>query len=582
MSLWQELRRRHVVRVAVIYAGAAFVVLQVVQLLGEGLNLPGWVFRAITLLTLAGFPIALVLAWALELTADGIRRASQLPADARQARRPIPLWQKLTGIVAVVLLMGAGWWFTRPAPTHYDSIAVLPFVDVSASQPGDYFGDGLAEELLNALGNVPSLQVAARTSAFSFKGKDVDVREIAAKLGVATVLEGSVRRGDGKVRIAAQLIDAKSGFQIWHGDYDRSASDLFELQNQMAREIVDALSVKLGMIDKNTLVRGGTKNAKAYDLYLKARQRWVGRQVPELWKALAEMRQAVRIDPGFALGWSGLSDVIDALAWRDPKAVPLVPEGRSAALRALSLAPDLPDAWASMGIIVAEFDHDYDTGEHALKRAVAMRPSFAQALIWLADISRYQGHIDTSLEMYQRSMKADPLSAQFKQNYATQLTRYTKDPARALALLHEVLAADPEQPEALARMALAQDLPLDASERATYARRWAASVGARNPERAEVLVRAMYDRTQRPVALQLLDELRSEIGWIEYLPDFAARLGDRERTLALLEEGQASHVGSVLGVGVNPAFAFVADDPRFKAIVAAQGLPIIMPRERKP
>lgn len=578
MSLWQELRRRHVVRVAIIYAGAAFVVLQVVQLLGEGLDLPAWVFRAITLVTLAGFPIALILAWALELTADGIRRA-QSTSDARQARRPIPWWQKLAGIAAVVLLMGAGWWFTRPAPIRYDSIAVLPFVEIGATSRDDYFGDGLAEELLNALGNVPSLQVAARTSAFSFKGKDVDVREIAAQLGVATVLEGSVRRGDNRVRIAAQLIDAKSGFRIWHGDYERDASDLFALQNQIAREIVDAMSVTLDMAGKDTLVRGGTRNAKAYDLYLRARERWRGREVPELWKAVPEMREAVRMDPGFALGWSGLADVIDALAWRDPKGVPLVPEGRAASLRALSLVPDLPEAWASMGIITGEFYGDWVTAEHALQHSVSLRPSFAQALIWLADVSRYQGHFDASLELYARSVKADPLSWQFKQNYAAQLSRY-KDPVQALTLLKEVMAARPRLPEALGTLASNGRLSLSADERAGYARRWAEVAGASQPERAEVVGRAFTDITLRPEALRELDRIHSEIGWSEFLPDLAAALGDRERTLAWLEEGQAQNVGGVLGAGVEPQFAFIADDPRFKAIVAAQGLPIVMPARR--
>lgn len=582
MRLINELRRRHVFRVAAWYAGAAFVVLQVVQLLGEGLDLPTWVFRAITLLAVAGFPLALVLAWALELTPDGIRRTTSVDGDDVQTERaPIAWWQKALGVAVVLLFMGAAWWSYVPSPARYDSIAVLPFVDQSNEKSGDYFGDGLAEELLNALGNVPSLQVAARTSAFSFKGRDIDVREIAAKLGVATVLEGSVRRGDERVRITAQLIDAKSGFRIWNGDFEGSASDLFALQNQIAREIVDAMSVTLGVVDTKRLVRGGTQNAEAYDLYLKARQRWVGRLVPELWKALEEMREAVRMDPEFALGWSGLSDVIDALAWRDPKGVPLVAEGQAAALRSLALAPDLPDAWASMGIITGEFAQDWVTAELALKHAITLRPSYAQAFIWLADVSRYQGHIELSLDMYERSVKADPLSAQFKQNYANQLARY-RDPARALVLLREALDASPTMPEGLAVLASNADFGLSADERASYAERWAASIGLSQPERARLLGRAISDESERPAALRLLEEIESETGWNEFLPDFAAAFGDREATLALLERGQAQHVGGVLGAGVEPQFAFLAHEPRFLAILAAQGLPAAFPEPVKP
>lgn len=581
VNILSELRRRNVFRIAVVYAVTAFVVLQVAQLLGQGLDLPDWVFRAITLLALIGFPVALVLAWALELTPDGIHRTA--PAGAEEegaAGRRGPWWTVAFALGAVAMFAAGGWWALKPPPASYDSIAVLPFVNLSAEAHGDYLGDGLAEELINGLGNVAALKVAARTSAFSFKGRDADVREIGQALGVASVLEGSVRRAADRVRIVAQLVDAKTGYRIWGGEYDGDAGDLFALQNRIAGEIVGALAVELGAADAGQLLTGGSANAEAYDVYLRARQRWAGRQIPELRLALDEMRQAVRLDPGFALAWSGVSDVIDALAWRDPEFLPLLPEGRTAALRALALAPDLPEAWASMGIIVGEFDLDWVTAERALLHAVGLRPSYAQAQVWLADVQRYLGRVDESLATYQRAAALDPLSNFFLQNYASQVARYD-EPDRALHMMHEVLKVWPDHAVTLGKLGALRQLPVPSEERAEYAERWAAAIGFSEPSRARLLAQGLDGPTARDEALAVLDAIEAELGFSRELVDFAAALGDRERTLALLERGMERQWAVLLGIGADPLYAFVAGEPRFLAILERQKLPLAMP-ERAP
>ena len=241
----------------------------------------------------------------------------------------------LAGAAGTALLLSGAWWtLGRPAAPAghagtegYESIAVLPFVNMSGAEQDEYFSDGLSEELLNALAGVEDLRVAARTSSFAFKDTNADIRTIADSLGVATVLEGSVRRSGDQVRITVQLIDAEHGFHLWSNEYDRGLDDVFATQDEIASAVTAALLPKL-RADEAPTTRGGTKDVEAYDLYLKGREKWRTREIVLLRQAIEEFRAAVDLDPGFALGWSGLADAIDALVWRDVASVDLLPEGR--------------------------------------------------------------------------------------------------------------------------------------------------------------------------------------------------------------------------------------------------------------
>lgn len=574
LRLIAELRRRHVFRVAVVYAVTAFAALQGAQLLAEGLDLPVWVFRAITLITLLGFPVAIVLAWALELTPQGIRRT---PALEKESGAPTAVlgrlrwWSVALGCLALILFAGAAWVAMRPPMVHYNSIAVLPFVDLSAEIDSSYLGDGLADELISALGNVTALKVAARTSAFSFRSRDADVREIGRALGVATVLEGSVRRSADQVRIVAQLIDTTSGFRIWGEEYAGSADDLFFLQNRIAGEIVERLAVELGAVDPNSLRRSGTRDSRAYELFLRARQRWAGRQPAELRVALDEMREAVRIDPEFALAWTGLANVIVALARRDTEARRMRPEARAAALRGLSIAPDLPEAWASVGVIANELDFDWETAERALGRAVAMRPSYAQAHQWLGDVRRNLGQFDRASQSYDRAVALDPLSPVFRRIQAAHLARFG-DADKALVLLRQLLFEMPDDDEILGRLAVTSRLPLPLEERERYTVAWATVIGFSAPEQAAVMVRALDDRRLLPEAIDVMERIEAEVGPVAPLYEFSAALGAREQTLAMLERGAQALDPVVFGVGVDPQFAFLSDEPRFAEMVRPQAL----------
>ena len=344
-----KLKRRGVFRAAALYGTAAFVTIEASDLVLPRLAVPEWTVTLVVWIALIGFPIALMLAWTYEKTPEGLRATD--PAEtteldaivAQPARRRWPAG--LAALVGIVLLgLGAWWTLTRTGPgaKTYDSIAVLPFADLSGDSDNQYFSDGLADELINALSGVEDLKVAGRTSTFALRDQSLDLRTIGDTLGVETVLEGSVRRSEDRVRITAQLIDAETGFQLWSEEYDRDITDIFLVQEELARSIVRALAPRLGG-EAEDLFRGGTSDVRAYELYVAGRQKWYSRRVPLLWEAVDDFEQAVALDPEFALGWSGLADAIDALAFRSVRAQPLVPRAKTAALRAVLLDPELAE-----------------------------------------------------------------------------------------------------------------------------------------------------------------------------------------------------------------------------------------------
>ena len=350
-----ELKRRHVFRIAAVYGGVGFVIMQAADVFIPALHLPPWIMSAVAFLVILGFPIAVLIAWAFELTPEGLKKTADATAGELEEIAAAPAGNRwpigLAALVGLILIALSGWWLAtgriRGTGT-YDSIAVLPFANLSDNQDLEYFSDGLSEELLNALAGVEDLRVAARTSSFAFKGTNADIRTIADSLGVETVLEGSVRRSGDQVRITVQLIDAEHGFHLWSNEYDRGLDDVFATQDEIASAVTAALIPRLKAEDIPT-TRGGTKDVVAYDEYLKGREKWRTRDVEALKEAVEHFRMAVDLDPEFALAWSGLADAVDALVWRDIESAGLLQEGRLAALRALTLDPEMAEGWVWPG-----------------------------------------------------------------------------------------------------------------------------------------------------------------------------------------------------------------------------------------
>jgi serine/threonine protein kinase/Tfp pilus assembly protein PilF len=292
-----------------------------------------------------------------------------------------------------------------------NSIAVLPFNDLSPERDQDYFCDGMTEELISALAKIDELKVASRTSAFQFKGERQDIRQIGDKLKVGTVLEGSVRKSGNRVRITAQLIDVKDGYQIWSEKYDRDLADIFTIQEEISLAIVDSLKVNLLKEEREALVKRHTKNAEAYKLYLKGRYFWNRRYEGGLQKGIEYFYQAIEKDPQYALAYAGIADSYSLLAhygFVPPRQAS--PKAKAAAEKAIALDDKLAEAHASLGRIKLHYDWDWLGAEKELKRALELNPHYATAQEWYALYLMIMGRFEEAVAEAKRALETDPLS----------------------------------------------------------------------------------------------------------------------------------------------------------------------------
>ena len=325
MSFFGELKRRNVFKVGVSYIVTAWILLQVVDIVLENITAPGWVMQVFMLAMVIGFPLALIFAWAFELTSDGIKLEKDVDktqsithVTAQRLNRNIVI----ALVIAVVLLLADKFWLRSPADATpgaettqqtvaagpvtkqaEKSIAVLPFVDMSPDGDQAYFADGISEEILNVLVKTHSLKVAGRTSSFQFRGRNEDLRTIGEQLGVANILEGSIRKANNRVRITAQLVTASDGFHLWSETYDRELTDIFAIQDEIARSITDALAIELNLADSGkSLVSASTSNMEAYDRYLEAKGLIAQRL--DFPRVISLLTEATQMDPDFAEGWA--------------------------------------------------------------------------------------------------------------------------------------------------------------------------------------------------------------------------------------------------------------------------------------
>jgi adenylate cyclase len=432
MNFLGELQRRNVIRAGVAYLVAAWLLLQVVDVLAPLLNLPDWVGRLVFLILLVGLVPVLIFSWVYELTPDGLKLETEVAADdsiprhtaERLNRLTITLLVIVAGIVVLDRLVPETREATRPAEGELASeritamvaddrvsVAVMPFVNTSDDDANEYFADGISEELLNTLSGIDNLRVPSRTSSFTFKDSNKTIVEIGDALQVDNVLEGSVRKAGEQIRVTVQLIEVDTDTRIWSETYTRELDDIFKVQDDIASSIIAALRVKLSVVDDAKLGQPLTGSVEAYDEYLRGRYFWPQRGAQSLQRAIEHFKVALAIDPKFGQAWAALADAYVVL----PEYLPgttdkYLPLAREALDRALEIDPDSPYALAASGYFKAHYFYDWNGALEDLERATALAPDYATGHQFYGEVLNILDRVDEALAELRLARAADPLS----------------------------------------------------------------------------------------------------------------------------------------------------------------------------
>ncbi len=420
-TFFSELKRRNVFRVAIFYAIIAWLILQVSDVLIQLLQLPEWTGRFTFFVLLLGFPLALFFSWAYEITPEGLKRekdVDQSQSITNKTGRKLDATIIAVLAVAVIYFVVDKFFLAEQAEVagpasesneELQSIAVLPFVNMSSDTEQEYFADGMTEEILNTLVGIPGLQVAARTSAFRYKGERVDIRDVGKELGVSNILEGSIRRAGDDLKITAQLVRTKDGFHLWSQTYDRRMENVFEIQEDIAAQIAEALKTPLGVSEQRDIARTQI-DLDVYDKYLRARALWRVRG-DQLVEALELFREVVAAEPEFADAWAGLALTLQVLPYYGFDT--LMPEderrrqGFHAAKRAVELAPDAVASNHALGVVYRDDWNWKQAGEH-LSKALEVDPDSTDVMEDYSEFLWRVGEVDEAWQVAQRTVELDP------------------------------------------------------------------------------------------------------------------------------------------------------------------------------
>ena len=440
-SFFSELKRRNVYKVAIAYAVVAWLLMQIATQIFPFFEIPNWAVRLVVLLLILGFPVALILAWAFELTPEGIKRADEVAPNESTTPRT---GRKLIAFTAVVAVIAAGllaFRFFHPAPALITavstppapvavpapptipekSIAVLPFENLSDEKANAYFAEGIQDEILTKLASIADLKVISRTSTARYKSKPEDLKTVSQQLGVATVLEGTVQRAADKVRINVQLIDARADTHLWAKSYDRDAKDVFAVESEVSQEIADALQAKLSPAEATTLSTAPTRDPEAYDLFLKGefeeREAESSLKSVSFDRAAAFYQQALSRDPNFALAAARLAESRITRHWFvSTLSESELAEVKSIAEHALDLAPDLAEAHIALGRFYYHGKRQYEEALKEFRHALELQPNNVEAMEYSGYIYRRQGQWQRGLSELTKCEERDPRDASLPAN----------------------------------------------------------------------------------------------------------------------------------------------------------------------
>ena len=576
MSFLGELQRRKVIRVASVYLVVSWVLLQIAATVAPILSLPEWFEELVLALLGIGFPIALILAWAFEQSPDGLRRDAGAPSSSRSR---IIDYAILVFVAVGALYLTVDRTGREPPVSNVAldrSVAVLPFTNLNEDTENEAFTAGIHSDLLTQLSKIRSLRTISRTSMLRYRDSGKSVPEIADELGVATVLEAGVQRAGQSVRISVQLINAADDEPMWAEVYDRelTAANIFAIQSEIAQAIGAQLQASLSSDDIRRLDQVPTNSIDALDAYFVGRQMMERRTLQALEEAIEYFEAGVRLDPDFALGWSGIADAYMLLPeYSNSIDRDLVEKrARGAVLRALELNPELPEVRATEAWYQLRF-FDWDGAERIFREALAIDPDNTNALHWLSHTLSWQGQFDEAIVLARHALAVEPDTNMMHTNLAYILVDAGQF-QEGLAVVRAVRRKAPEHVVTRRNLYLHE-------------------LRAGQPANAtNTLVEFMHYVDGDPAAAQEIGDMfvayfeRGEVG--EIGPDLIERarlgtedlaqvlgfVGDAEGTIAALQTAAKEHSGSrsVFSMKINPGYDFIRDDPRFIALLEKVGL----------
>ena len=579
--MFAELKRRNVYKVAVAYAVVGWLVIQVTATIVPALHLPDGLTSAVVVLILVGFPVALVIAWAFEMTPEGMKRTADVSPDdvlPRWSRRKFGAFVVGASVIAAALL--AYQFFksaTAPATEQIaatksipqKSIAVLPFLNLSADKNDEYLSDGMTEELLNVLTKVKSLHVPGRSSSFAFKGKNEDdiFRKVGEQLHVNTVLEGSVRKAGDKLRITAQLVNVADGYHLWSETYDRDMKDILAMESDVARRVVEALQVQLGVDEERAFAKKPTENPEAHRLYLLGRYHFAKFTRAGWTNAIHYFEQALQVDPNFALAYCGLADTY---GWAGGQLMP----GREAwakemelAQKALDLDPNLAEAHLSMGTALFSVLGPH-ASEKELDRAEELNPNLPLIYDQYGWTFSEMGRFDDAIAAEKKALQLDPLNTFLNTDLAFFLYwahRYEE----ATTQIRKTLELDPNN--AFAHSILGWCLIWKGNKAEATAEFQKATTLDDLPWYVSSLgyaYAASGDRAKAEQILHHLDELAKQ-RYVSPANRAAVYLGlgDNEKALDWLEKAYEDRDPIFWWINGDQLYDSVRNEPRFQAII---------------
>ena len=586
-SFFAELKRRNVYKVALAYIVAGWALSQGIAQVLPVFDIPNWVIRLFVLLIVIGLPIALIIAWAFEVTPEGIKRTEAADAAGQRSRGVAWIYVVLSGAALSVGLFFVGRYTAGHATARLaseelrpnkrnevatagpdKSIAVLPLINESGDPKDEYFSDGLSEELIAALAQISGLKVIGRSSSFRFKDRKEEPRAIGEKLGVSTLLDGTVRKQGDRVRIVAELVNAADGIQLWTQTFDRQLKDIFAVQEEIARAVAESLKVTLLGTQENPS-QIATNNVEAHNAFLQGHFHFLRRNVDDYRKAISFFDRAIELDPNYALAYAERAEawtMIGDLTGQRPTAFP---KARNDAERAVAIAPGLAEARAALGWVRFFGEWKFADGLSELKRAKELSPTNPTANDLLARVIVYLGRIDEAERQAREAVELDPLSVSTQFNLARVLLIAGKlDQADAAA--RKVAELQPSSSSSHRWQVLVAVQRGD-GETALREAQLEPDEGFRSFELA-LAYHILGDRKEADAALaDLIAHARD--GFAYQIAQIYAVRGEADKAFEWLQISFDDHDGGTLGLSVDPLLRGLRDDPRYKNLVAKLGLP---------